>query len=82
VALRIDWSEGARADVRGLDKPIAMRVFDGLRFVRTGQGDVKELQGDLVGRPRLRVGDYRLIFSLSGDTLRIHAVKHRSEAYR
>jgi mRNA-degrading endonuclease RelE of RelBE toxin-antitoxin system len=60
-----------------------MRVFDGLlRFVRTGQGDVKELQGDLVGRLRLRVCDYRLIFSLSGETLRIHAVKHRSEAYR
>jgi mRNA-degrading endonuclease RelE of RelBE toxin-antitoxin system len=30
----------------------------------------------------LRVGDYRVFFSLAGKTLRIHGVKHRSEAYR
>jgi mRNA-degrading endonuclease RelE of RelBE toxin-antitoxin system len=83
MALRIDWSEEARADIRGLDRPTAMRIFAGLlRFARTGRGNVKELQGDLAGRFRLRVGDYRVFLSLAGETLRIHGVKHRSEAYR
>ena len=39
-------------------------------------------QGDLADKCRLRIGDYRLLFSLSGETLRVHAVRHRSEAYR
>ena len=43
MAFRIDWSDEARADVRLLDKPTAMRVFEGLlRFARTGEGDVKQ----------------------------------------
>jgi hypothetical protein len=60
-----------------------MRVFEGLlRFARTGEGDVKQLQGDLAGRLRLCVCEYRLFFSLPGETLLVLTVKHRSEAYR
>ena len=83
MVLNIEWSEDARADVRQLDKPAAQHVFDTLlRFVRTGQGDIKQLKGILAGKLRLRSGDYRLIISRSGDTLRIHSVRHRREAYR
>ena len=83
MGLNIEWSEGARADVRRLDKPTAQRVFDTLlRFARTGEGDVRQLKGSLAGKLRLRSGDYRLIISQSGDTLRIHSVRHRREAYR
>ncbi|MGA2073129.1 MAG: type II toxin-antitoxin system RelE/ParE family toxin [Terriglobia bacterium] len=79
----IEWSEAARADVRRLDKPNAQKLFDTLlRFARTGQGDVKQLKGELTGKLRLRSGDYRLVFSQSGDTLRVHSVRHRKEAYR
>jgi mRNA-degrading endonuclease RelE of RelBE toxin-antitoxin system len=61
----------------------AQRVFDTLlRFARTGQGDIKQLKGRLAGKLRLRSGDYRLIISQSGDSPRIHSVRHRSEAYR
>jgi mRNA interferase RelE/StbE len=83
MALRVDWSDHARADVRCLDKPTAMRILDGLhRFLVTEHGDVKQLQGVDPPEFRLRLGDYRLRFSQHGDTLRIHSVKHRSEAYR
>jgi mRNA-degrading endonuclease RelE of RelBE toxin-antitoxin system len=83
VASRIEWSEEARAGVRGLDKPTAMRIFEGLpRLARTGEGDVKDLHGDLAGRLRLRVGGYRAIFSRPADTLRILNVRHRSQACR
>ena len=83
MTFRIEWSEEARAAVRRLDKPTAMRVFEVLlRFARTGEGDIKQLPGALADKCRLRIGDYRLLFSLSGETLRVHGVKHRSEAYR
>lgn len=41
-----------------------MRLFEGiLRFARTGGGDVNTLHGDLAGAFRLRIGDYRVLFS-------------------
>lgn len=80
MAIKIDWSDEARDDIRAVDRPTAMFVFDGiLRYAQTGQGDIKALQGEFQGR--FRVGDYR-IFSKIADTLRIHAVKNRKDAYR
>lgn len=41
----------------------AMRILTGLNsYARTGQGDVKALEGDLAGLLRLRVGGYRVLF--------------------
>ena len=53
-----------------------------LRFARTGQGDLKQLQGEYAGKLRLRAGDYRLFISQTGGTLRIHSLRYRKEAYR
>ena len=81
--MNIVWSERARADIRRLDRETAMRIFAALnRFAETGEGDVKKLQGES-DELRLRVGDYRVRFTQqSDDTLRIHSVRHRREAYR
>ena len=80
---KIDWTEPARADVRRLDRDTAMRIFAALhRFAESGDGDVRKLQGQS-GELRLRVGDYRVRFTQEADdSLRIHAVLHRKDAYR
>ena len=79
----IEWLDKAKADVRVLDRPTAMRLFEGiLHFARTGSGDVTMLHGDMAGSFRLRVGDYRVLFSLQPNAMRIFGVRHRSEAYR
>ncbi len=79
----IEWSPEARSDSRRLDKRAAMRIFEQLaEFAATGHGDAKELQGEFAGKRRLRVGDYRVIFSQTGEILQIHRVRRRSEAYR
>jgi mRNA interferase RelE/StbE len=79
---RIAWTERAKADVRALDKPTAMRILSALhRFAQTGSGDVKALQGE--EEVRLRIGDYRLFFvHWTDDTIEIRHVRHRSQAYR
>jgi mRNA interferase RelE/StbE len=82
-AYRIEWLDEAKTDVRTLDQPTAMRVFEGiLRFAQTGSGDVNALHGDMAGALRLRLGDYRVLFTLEEDAMRIFGVRHRSEAYR
>lgn len=52
------------------------------RLAESGSGRVKALQ-DEEGEKRLRVGDYRIRFTLEHpDALRIHTVKNRKDAYR
>jgi len=80
---KIEWSERARADIRHLDQKTAMRIFESLlRFAETSVGDVKKMKAEET-EYRLRVGDYRVRFTEAPPgTLRIHAVRHRREAYR
>jgi mRNA interferase RelE/StbE len=78
---RIIWTDPARADVRRLDKPAAMRILSTLhRFAESGEGDVTALQGR--DELRLRIGDYRLFFVNIADALEVRRVLHRREAYR
>ena len=80
---KIIFTPPARADVRRIDRETAMHILTALhRFAETGEGDIKMLQGDSE-ELRLRVGDYRVRFTEEPqDTLVIHSVRHRSEAYR
>jgi mRNA interferase RelE/StbE len=48
-------------------------------FAKTGQGDVKRLQGR--AGARLRIGDHRVIFYVEGDKIIVVAVGHRREIY-
>ncbi len=52
------------------------------RFARSGSGDVTALQGEFAGSYRLRLGDYRVLFTLDGDVLLVSGVRHPSQVYR
>ena len=79
----IEWLEDATTDIRALDRNTAMRIFESiLHFARTGSGDITTLHGDMAGSFRLRVGDYRVLFTLENNAMRIFGVRHRSGAYR
>lgn len=42
---------------------------------------VKPLRGSLAGRFRIRTGDYRVQFSLSGETVVVEKIGHRDGFY-
>ena len=45
MAKRIVWTEPAKADIRGIDQPIAMQILKTLgRYVLTGEGATKRLK--------------------------------------
>jgi len=77
------WTDKAKADLRVIDQPTALRILHTLaRFLATNDGDVKRLQDVEPPEYRLRIGDYRLRFHDCGETIEVLSVKHRSEAYR
>lgn len=74
----------ARRDLARLDRQVAERIVQALnRFANTGQGDASRLKGGQ-GEFRLRVGDWRVRFSLtnSGQTIEGVRILPRGRAYR
>ena len=50
------------------------------RYAETGSGDVKRLTGRHAWP--LRSGEYRIIFSVEADLIRVETVGHRRDVYR
>jgi mRNA-degrading endonuclease RelE of RelBE toxin-antitoxin system len=84
VAKRVIWSTEARADIRAIDRDTALRLLKALdRFLKTGVGSVKQLEGFDPPLLRYRVGSWRFIYRNHGDdTIQIVRVRNRREAYR
>ncbi len=73
----------AERDLKALDGVAARRVAGKLRAIeRAGRvvGDVKRLTGQ-PPRFRLRVGDYRVLFTVEVSTIKVYRIVHRREAY-
>jgi mRNA interferase RelE/StbE len=69
-------------DLERLDRVVQARIDASLvRYAVTGHGDVKSLK-DRPGEFRLRVGKWRIFFSLEPpDLIRVLAIDNRGEAY-
>ena len=83
MAVKILIMPSAERGLRALDRVVARRVAEKLLTIETeGKvvGDVKRLTGQSA-RFRLRVGDYRVLFTMEADTLKVYRIDHRSKAY-
>lgn len=72
----------AQRDLDGLSADVARRIVGKVERMRHDlAGDVKRLVHYTPGW-RLRVGDWRVLFHVDGDTIWVWRVVHRSEAYK
>ena len=76
----------AEEDLRRLDAPVADRVIEKLRWLAENADTVRveRLSGRWRGVCKLRVGDYRVIYTRDSAARQIvvHFVRHRSAVYR
>jgi len=71
----------ALADLDGLPTKIAAGIVKKIGRLEAGlHGDIKRLK-EHDPAYRLRMGDYRVLFDVEGQTITICRVKHRREAY-
>lgn len=83
MAKRVVWTEQATADVRGIERSVALQILKTLaRYARTGEGDTKQLRDVEPPLIRLRAQNHRIFFRDKGDYLEISRVLDRKEAYR
>jgi mRNA interferase RelE/StbE len=79
-AVKIAFTAAATRQWLNLSADVRRRLDAKLTaFARTGQGDVKRLKGR--AGVRLRVGDWRIVFYVEGDSIIVAAVGHRREIY-
>ena len=81
MPFKIIWDEKAYDSLNKLEPIISRKILkkvDGLSENPFSK-DIKKLKGN--GDFRLRVGDYRIIFSIEKDTIQILKVGHRKNVY-
>jgi len=83
MIFQIIWSESAAKKLKKLDKTVAKRIYKKVSelSVNPYHSDVTKMVGDPYFR--LRIGDYRVIFDIQNDMLRILIlnVGHRKNIY-
>lgn len=67
--------------VRGLAQTPRRELRLGIRGLAHGRGDVRELEGELEGYWRLRVGSYRVLFLRSPSVVECVFAEKRSIVY-
>jgi plasmid stabilization system protein ParE len=83
MAKRIVWTDQAKADIRGIEQPIALQILKTLaRYAYTGEGNTRQLWDIEPPLIRLRAQDHRVFFRDKGTHLEISRVLDRKEAYR
>lgn len=82
---QVEWTRRAIRDVRRLDGALLARITYSIQmFAESGRGDIKRLQG-AEERYRLRVGDWRVIFSIRDGEIHVMEILNvlpRGEAYK
>ncbi len=87
MAWSVELSREAQKDLSKFDKPVREKIIaflDRIPLYPSPRSIGKALKGELSGRWRYSVGDYRIICRLHDDVLVVEAVKigHRREVYK
>ncbi|MEL6822927.1 MAG: type II toxin-antitoxin system RelE/ParE family toxin [Calditrichota bacterium] len=83
MSFQILLKSSVRSDIKGLGKSKFGQIFGkAFQFLMTRPEDGKPLTGNFSGYYSLRVGDYRVIYIIRGETVIIARIGHRSDAYK
>lgn len=77
--MKIQITKTAIKSIKRLDTPTRERILNAIN--KLPLGDIKRLQG-YSNYYRLRIGDFRVIYSSENDTITISDVLPRGEAYK
>jgi len=82
--LNIEWAESATKDLEKLDKPIARRILTRITWFSSNFERVipEPLTGEFKGTFKLRIGDWRVVYTVEGKSILIQFIGHRSEIYK
>ncbi|MGC9394826.1 MAG: type II toxin-antitoxin system RelE family toxin [Anaerolineae bacterium] len=83
---QVEFTPTAADDLAHLNKPVAQRIFTKIKWLAENFDVLahEPLAGQWQGIYKLRVGDYRVLYTFSKveSTITVHFVRHRREVYK
>lgn len=80
----VKWDERAVADLDAIDFSIARKIVAKVSWLAEYYVSIvpELLRYDMKGIYKLRVGDYRVLYIVSHETITIKMIDHRSRVYK
>jgi mRNA interferase RelE/StbE len=86
MTFAIEFTPEAEEDLSRLDKTIAQYISNKIEWLSQNIENIipAPLKGKFKGKYKLRVGDWRVVYSFEHSTqiITVYAVRHRSEVYK
>jgi mRNA interferase RelE/StbE len=81
---KIEWNEKAINDLEKLDKPVAQRILKKIDWLSINFEIItpEPLSGQFRGTYKLRIGDWRVVYTIEDQTLVIQLIGHRRDIYK
>lgn len=80
---KVAFKKSVSRDLKKIDKEQVKRILDKIEVELPGKAEtLPVLTGRFSGLRKFRVKDFRVIFSILGDTALILRIGHRKEVYR
>ena len=83
---KVEFTLQAEEDLSRLDKTIAQNIAHKIDWLSQNLENIipAPLKGKFKGKYKLRVGDWRVVYSFenSNQIITVYAVRHRSEVYK
>jgi mRNA interferase RelE/StbE len=82
--LKVEWEKEALDDLKKIDKPIVKRILNKISWFSQHFDNIipEPLSGDMTGLFKIRVGDWRVVYTIKDEVIVIQAVEHRREIYK
>jgi mRNA interferase RelE/StbE len=85
MSYSVEFTSAGMASLEELNPTIQQRILNKIRWLSDNFDDInpQSLTADLSGLSKLRVGDYRVIYSFNVDIqiITIHKIGHRRDVY-
>ena len=86
MSYKVEFTLQAEEDLSRLDKTIAQNIAHKIDWLSQNIENIipAPLKGKFKGKYKLRIGDWRIVYSFENLTqlITVYAVRHRSEVYK
>jgi len=83
LAFNITYKKSVARDISHLDKKEARRIIDKIENnLAKNAESYPVLKGEFAGLRKMRVGDYRVVFTIMDKNILILRIGHRREIYK
>ena len=79
----ITYKSSVKKDLKKIEKKELLRILNGIEYeLKKGPLIGKELKGQFEGLLSYRIGKYRVIYTIVGNTILILRISHRKDVYK